>query len=219
MKHWNKIRYQFIKDAILVILILLHEKVVKFCLIVFLINSRFSKVQGGLSPPPSLKKGGSAPKRALPPPLLQHCWDTWFSKFSGGTWIVPFFLSVFTWLLNLQNIFNVLLRSQKIKFFFHPCYREKISLKMQPDRVLQCVSLAFSVVGTRFKMHSLSSRTHSNRGGSSLICKEGCRFPWRGTRGGLTAHSPLQSATLLSQHYHYLRWSNLHVRRSVTFYL
>jgi hypothetical protein len=55
-------------------------------------------------------------------------------------------------------------------------YLQNISLKMQPDRVLQCVSLAFSVVGTRFKMHSLSSRTHSNRGKSSLICKEGCRF-------------------------------------------
>ena len=27
----------------------------------------------------------------------------------------------------------------------------------------------------------------------------------------LTAHSPLQSATLLSQHHHYLRWPNLHV--------
>ena len=40
--------------------------------------------------------------------------------------------------------------------------------------------------------------------------------PWGGARGSLTAHSPLQSATLLSQHYHYLRWPNLHVRRSVT---
>ena len=63
MKYWNKIKYRFIKDAILVILILLHEKVVKFCLIVFLINFRFSKVEGGISPPQSLKKGGSAPKR------------------------------------------------------------------------------------------------------------------------------------------------------------
>jgi hypothetical protein len=35
----------------------------------------------------------------------------------------------------------------------------------------------------------------------------------------LTANSPLQSATLLSQHYHYLRWPNLHVRHSVTFYI
>jgi hypothetical protein len=55
--------------------------------------------------------------------------------------------------------------------------------------------------------------------GSSLICKEGCSragFPWGGAWGSLTAHSPLQSATLLSQHYHYLRWPNLHVRRSVT---
>jgi hypothetical protein len=71
-------------------------------------------------------------------------------------------------------------------------YLQNISLKMQPDRVLQCVSLAFSVVGTRFKMHSLSSRTHSNRGKSSLICKEGCRFStgWC-TRG---PYCPLSSA-------------------------
>ena len=50
-------------------------------------------------------------------------------------------------------------------------------------------------------------------GGSSLICKEGFSrsgFPWGGARGSLTAHSPLQSATLPSQHYHYLRWPNLH---------
>ena len=41
--------------------------------------------------------------------------------------------------------------------------------------------------------------------------KQGAGFPWGGTRGSLTAHSPLQSATLLSQHYHYLRLPNLHV--------
>jgi hypothetical protein len=44
-------------------------------------------------------------------------------------------------------------------------------------------------------------------------------FPWGGARGSLTAHSPLQSATLLSQHYHYLKWRSLHVRRSVLHYL
>jgi hypothetical protein len=50
-----------------------------------------------------------------------------------------------------------------------------------------------------------------------LACRawENEGFPW----GSLTAHSPLQSATLLSQHYHYLRWPNLHVRRSVAFYI
>jgi hypothetical protein len=58
-----------------------------------------------------------------------------------------------------------------------------------------------------------------NRCGSSLVCKEGCSFPWGGARGSLTAHFHLQSATLLSQYYHYLRWPNLHVRRSVTFNL
>jgi hypothetical protein len=47
----------------------------------------------------------------------------------------------------------------------------------------------------------------------------GAGFPWGGAWGSRTAHSPLQSATLLSQHYHYLRWPNLHVRRSVTFYI
>jgi hypothetical protein len=59
---WNiETRYRFIKDAISVILILLHEKVVKFCLIVVLINSRFSKVEGGggAQPlPPKLEEGG-----------------------------------------------------------------------------------------------------------------------------------------------------------------
>jgi hypothetical protein len=61
MKHWNKIRYWFIKDVILVILILLNEKVVKFCLIVFLINSRFPKVEGGLSHP-ELEEGELRPQ-------------------------------------------------------------------------------------------------------------------------------------------------------------
>ena len=32
-------------------------------------------------------------------------------------------------------------------------------------------------------------------------------------------YCPLQTATQLSQHYHYLRWPNLHVRCSVTFYI
>jgi hypothetical protein len=49
--------------------------------------------------------------------------------------------------------------------------------------------------------------------------RRGAAFPWGGARGSLTAHSPLQSATLLSQYYHYLRWLNLHVRHSVMFYL
>ena len=49
--------------------------------------------------------------------------------------------------------------------------------------------------------------------------RRGAGFPWGGARGSLTAHSPLQSATLLSQHYHYLRWANLHVHCSVIFYI
>jgi hypothetical protein len=49
--------------------------------------------------------------------------------------------------------------------------------------------------------------------------RRGVDFPWGGAWGSLTSHSPLQSATLLSQHYHYLRWPNLYVRRSVTFYI
>jgi hypothetical protein len=59
------------------------------------------------------------------------------------------------------------------------------------------------------------------QGGSILVYKEECSagFPGGGAWGSLTVRSPLQSATLLSQHYHYLRWPNLHVRRSVTFYI
>jgi hypothetical protein len=49
--------------------------------------------------------------------------------------------------------------------------------------------------------------------------RRGAGFPWGGAWGSLTAHSPLQFATLLSQHFHYLWWPNLHVRRSVTFYI
>ena len=68
----------------------------------------------------------------------------------------------------------------------------------------------------------------NTRGGSSLICKGLCSkrpnspcifkvvasLPTKSwCVRGLTAHSPLQSATLLSQLHHYLRWPNLHVRR------
>ena len=69
LKHWNKAKYRFIKDAILVIFILL--QVGKFCL-----NSRFSKVEGleveGLDllkyrRAPELE-GGLRPKAAPPPP-------------------------------------------------------------------------------------------------------------------------------------------------------
>jgi hypothetical protein len=66
MIHWNKLKYRFIKDVILVILILLHEKVVRFCLIVFLINSRFSKVEGGLSPPPPVPEEWDLCPQATP---------------------------------------------------------------------------------------------------------------------------------------------------------
>ena len=45
--------------------------------------------------------------------------------------------------------------------------------------------------------------------------RRGVGSPWGGARPSLTGHSPLQSATLLSQHYYCLRWPNLHVRRSV----
>ena len=41
------IRVLYIKDTILVTSILFHEKLIKFCLIVLLINYRFSKVEGG----------------------------------------------------------------------------------------------------------------------------------------------------------------------------
>ena len=53
-------------------MILLHGKVVRFCLIVFLINSRFSNVKGGLSPS-ELEEGGLRPQATPPPPTLQHC--------------------------------------------------------------------------------------------------------------------------------------------------
>ena len=57
------------------------------------------------------------------------------------------------------------------------------------------------------------------RGGSSLICNEGCRFSMGWCIREPHCHSPLQSATLPSQHYYYLKGPNLHVRRSVTFYI
>jgi hypothetical protein len=49
--------------------------------------------------------------------------------------------------------------------------------------------------------------------------RRGAGFPWGGACGSITAHSPLQSAILLSQHYHYFRWLNLHVRCYVLHYL
>ena len=60
-----------------------------------------------------------------------------------------------------------------------------------------------------------------NETGADLAssARKSAGFPWGGTWGSLTDHSPLQAATLLSQHYYYLRWPNLHVRRSVTFYI
>jgi hypothetical protein len=53
---------------------------------------------------------------------------------------------------------------------------------------------------------------------AAASARRGAGFPWGGARGSPTAHSPMQSATLPSQHDHYLRWSNLHVCRSVMFY-
>jgi hypothetical protein len=55
------------------------------------------------------------------------------------------------------------------------------------------------------------------RGGSNLICKEGFQVFHVVVREGalIIAHSLLQSATPPFQHFHYLRWLNLHVRRSV----
>jgi hypothetical protein len=64
--------------------------------------------------------------------------------------------------------------------------------------------------------HDGSKLSHADLASSA---RRGAGFPWGGEWGSLTAHSLLQSATLLSQHYHYLRWSNLHVRCSVTFYI
>jgi hypothetical protein len=54
---------------------------------------------------------------------------------------------------------------------------------------------------------------------ATLICKEGCKFSIGWCMRSLTAHFPVQSAMLQSQHYHYLRWLNLHVCHSVTFYI
>jgi hypothetical protein len=101
------------------------------------------------------------------------------------------------------------------------------------------VRLFYSLWRTRFTRQGETSQMWSNfacllifnclldsspqieiMGGSIFICKEGCKFSmgWC-MREPYCPLSDLQSATLLSRHYHYLRWTNLHVRRSVTFYI
>jgi hypothetical protein len=75
----------------------------------------------------------------------------------------------------------------------------------------------FTCVRCKFFVTCVDNAPFRCTGGSNLVCC--ASFPWGGAWGSLAAHSPLQSATLLSQHYHYLRWPNLHVERSITFYI
>jgi hypothetical protein len=67
--------------------------------------------------------------------------------------------------------------------------------------------------------------THHFIAGVNLAssARRGAGFPWGGARGSLILPTLLGSLQRyypnLSQHYQYLRWPNLHVRRSVTFYI
>ena len=121
MKHWNKIRNRFIKDAISVILILLHEKVVEFCLKVFLINSRFSNVKGGSAPPPqSLKKGALRPQ-ATPPPISTD-WRDSNSKAQRTLVQVARTLVI----CDQLRATRILVCGENIQDFCHSCHEQQI---------------------------------------------------------------------------------------------
>ena len=152
---------------------------------------------GGVTPPTPPRWHDPAPtphcRRQCCPCINVHPWFTLLHCYRNQRYII---LCVFT--ISFQG-----------NFLHGATYRMFENFFDMPAMLL-CARL-IDIVDKEVSAMSIWYRHPQGVRSIASSARSGAGFPWGGAWGSLTAHSPLQSATLPSQHYHYLRWPNLHV--------